>query len=522
LMLEGPLSSASTFMISGRESYPDKTMRTLSSSSSPIDFHYSELTAKLTNRLTSNQQISLSGYFGNDDYRNSASGNDIHLNNHFSWNNGMLNLHWIGITTPSLFLSSALIYSHYGFDLQHIMTVQSIPYSGIPLSSNYSIGDVDFLAQAEAYYDENHTVRSGIEVIHHSIDAAISKFSTQTASLFFRDYSAWEASFYLQDQWKILPGMSVNLGARATSFAGNQGSFSAIDPRFSVFVSINEQTRFYSSFSTINQFLHPYRNSGVFLFYPTTFWYPSTDSIHPTTSIEGTLGIERSMANDAYLVSIESYYRVTNNLHEFTFDSTTANLEDLSRTILLGTGKTFGIVFNLEKRYGDFTGKINYNLSWAFEQCANLNYGNEFSPPFDRRHEVQLQMQYRFAEEWMAGATCVLTSQQSASINQTMYLLSNNGNGRGTTIANASYELLDVNGSRLPGFQRLELSVSRNLLLFHLPSQVSLRLLNSYGLMDTYSWTMHQSNITSLKWRADLRQINLFPLYPALSFNVKF
>ncbi|HVN47758.1 MAG TPA: carboxypeptidase regulatory-like domain-containing protein [Bacteroidota bacterium] len=527
VLFEGPLADQTTFLISGRQSYPDAVLRFVQPASSPIDFGYSELTAKLVNRLNSNQQISLSGYFGNDSYRNSVSAHAQQLQNNFSWSNSMMDLRWIGITAPSLFLSSSLVYSRYGFDLQHGWTINSIPYSGTPLSSKYSIEDFNFHALAEAYYDESHTVRSGVELVHHGIDATISEFSSQTASLSLQGYSAWEASFYLQDQWKIFPGMSVNLGARATSFIGDHGSFSAIDPRFSLLISLDEQTRVYSSFSTINQFLHPYRNSGVFLLYPTTFWYPSTDSLHPTTSLHVALGFEHAMTNDEYLSSVESYYRVTNNLHEFLLDTTVAASEDLNNAVLFGTGRTYGFIFHLEKHRGNFTGSINYNLSWAYEKFSQLNNGNEFSPPFDRRHEVQIQAQYRFDENWNAGALCVFTSRQSSSITQ-LFILSNSplttNHSKGVSISNSNggYDVIDINGSRLPGFQRMEVNISRRLLLFNLPSQFTLRFLNSYGLLDPYEWTLQQNTMRSLQWNADLRPIELFPLYPVLEFSVRF
>jgi hypothetical protein len=372
-------------------------------------------------------------------------------------------------------------------------------------------------------------VRAGVDLVHHGINANISEFSSQTATLSLQNYSAWEASFYLQDQWKLFPGVSVDLGARATSFLGNNGSFSAIDPRFSLLISINDQTHLYSSFSTVNQFLHPYRNSGVFLLYPTTFWYPSTDAIHPTTSLHIALGVERAMYNDLYVASIESYYRVTDNIHEFNLDTTTTALQDFNSTILLGTGKTYGFVCNIQKRVGDFTGSISYNLAWAFETFAKLNNGNEFSPPFDRRHEIQFTSCYRVSEHWTAGILCVFTSRQSSSIAQSYirsYAVDPNSTkittSTGTSVNDALNELIDVNGSRLPGFQRLEFTLTRQFVFFKLPSQFSLRLLNSYGLLDPYEWTLQQNSFPSLQWNAQLREINLFPLYPVIDFLVRF
>ena len=123
-----------------------------------------ELVSKIANRLSGNQQISLSGYLGQDSYNNQIDSANSQLRNNFTWGNTMLDLRWIGIVSPSLFLYSSAVYSRYGFNLQHNLIENSNPYSGLPLSSNYYIEDISFHASAEDYYDESHIVRAGVEV----------------------------------------------------------------------------------------------------------------------------------------------------------------------------------------------------------------------------------------------------------------------------------------------------------------------------------------------------------------------
>ena len=55
-------------------------------------------------------------------------------------------------------------------------------------------------------------------------------------------------------------------------------------------------------------------------------------------------------------------------------------------------------------------------------------------------------------------------------------------------------EFLDVNGGKLPGFQRLEFSIVRGFMAWELHCRFSFRLLNSYGLLDPFVW-----NRTALK-----------------------
>jgi hypothetical protein len=528
LSLEGPVTGNTTFLASGRRGYPDVAMQIHPPEGvKPSLLGSSELITKITQRLSGSDQVSLSGYLGKDIYNNEAEGEEGVLKNDFSWGNRMFDLRWIGIVTPSLFLHISAVYSQYDFTLHHNINWNSLLYSNSQFSSDYVIEDFSINAHAENYYDEDHTIRAGVEFTHHRIDGNISKFSSQTASLSLKNLSVWETAVYLQDQWNILPGIAAELGGRITSFTSEKGSFSAIDPRFSLLVSFNEQTRFYSSFSVINQFIHPYRQSGVFLIYPAIFWYPSTEKARPSTSLHVTLGMERSLKDDAYIVSMEAYYRITNNLHEFGLDSIPAQVKDLEQLLLLGTGRTYGLTCSMRKRTGEITGVLTYNLSWSGETFAQINGGREFNPPFDRRHELQTAVSYEAGENWVLSALCVIISKQSSIITPNVI---QSGDEKERTnpmttewgnVVMAQNGFVDINGSKLPGFQRLELDVTRRFLLLNLSCQFSLRFMNSYGLLDPFIWKL-RNTMDGLKWDASLREQNLFPLYPAVEFSARF
>jgi hypothetical protein len=523
LALEGPFTNNTTFFVSGRRGYPDIGMQVFPRDGVvPSRLGSSELITKITHRFSGSDQVSMSGYLGGDTYQNKVIGDREQLDNNFSWSNRMLDLRWISIATPFLFAHASVIYSRYDFDLQHRVIDNSLSTYNTRLSSDYTIEDWNFNAHAENYYTEDHTLRAGVELIHHGIHATISEFSSQVAPYALQNYSSWEAVVYLQDQWKILPRLLVELGGRATSFTSDKGSFSAIDPRFSLLVTLDEQTHLYSSLSAINQFLHPYRSSGVFLLYPTIFWYPSTEKIHPSTSLHATLGMEYSFMDDAYIISAESYYRIINNLHEFGNDTTALHSNNLEQLSLSGTGKTYGLSCSLRKRLGDVTGSISYNLSWSFESFMEINDGGEFNPPFDRRHELQVTSSYEVAENWTLGALCVVASGQSLPLESISVAPKAASERNDLTVNVAPREFSDVNGSRLPGFQRLELNIIHRFMLRNFPCQFSLRLLNSYGLLDPFIWKLQRSGSNELRWNATLRDVTLFPLYPAVEIVVRF
>jgi hypothetical protein len=269
----------------------------------------------------------------------------------------------------------------------------------------------------------------------------------------------------------------------------------------------------YGSLTTINQFLHPYRNSGVFLFYPTIFWYPSTEKIKPSTSLQVTLGVEAG--DDTFVASAESFYRTTSNLHGFGIDTVTARTSELDNAILYGTGRSYGVEFALHKRTGDLTGSVSYTLSWVTEQFAEINGGNPFSARLDRRHELQVSASYTPAENWIFGAVAVVASGENPASFETPLI-------NGDRNFSPALAIPDVNGSRLPGFQRLELSATRVFSLSGVQCLLSFRLLNAYGLVDPFSWGLRNVSDPRLMWTASLDELKLLPLFPTLGILVRF
>lgn len=480
--------------------------------------------AKVTHHLSKDQKISLSGFLGQDTYGNyiaRPAGN--HLTNSLRWGNRTANLRWIGVVSPSLFFYASAVYTRYGFDADHRLE-GTVVNTGELFTSEYRIEDLALRAHAEYFYDEYHTVLAGVELSRHRLGGTISEFSSQIGAMTFDGFTPWELAVYFQDQWRLTPSVMAELGARATSFVASQGSFSAIDPRFALLVTLREDLRIYSSFSAVNQFVHPYRHSGIFLFYPSIFLYPSTEEIKPSTSLQVSLGMEKSFREDQYRLTVESYYRMTHNLHEFVYDTTAART--LSDALLVGEGSVYGAEVTIDKRLGAFTGSVRYGYSWASNRFAELNNGAPFRPRFNRRHELYLMASYAPHENWTIEAIALLSSNQFPSFAPSGVETDRNtaqDKADPRAAFEASYaEPFDLNGGRLPGFQRLELRLQHRFSSFGLPSEVTLRLLNGYGLVDPFVWQLTGNSDNRLRWRVTFDAPPLVPLYPVLSMGVRF
>ncbi|MGA9120782.1 MAG: TonB-dependent receptor, partial [Bacteroidota bacterium] len=523
LSLESPVGGATSILVSGRREYPEPAVPFLEYYGTPSRQGSSEVIVKLTNILSASSRLYLSGYLGRDSYTNNVNGTQQHLDNNFSWGNSAANARWIGIATPSLFLQASAVYTRYDLSLEQVLTRVGTPLpAGVSFSSEFAIEDMTIRAVAEHYYDLEHTFRAGVELTRHRMKGGISEFATQNSPLSFNGSAFWETAVYVQDQWRLFPGMTAELGARATSFTGGQGSMSAVDPRFSLLFSPGEETRVYASFSTVNQFIHSYRNSGVFLLYPAIFWYPSGENVKPSTSLQFRVGAEKGWNGDEFVGSAECYYRVVENLHDFGLDTTLTQTRNLEDDILYGTGKSYGLAFTLRRRIGDLTGSIGYTLSWGSNRFPSLNGGNAFAPRFDRRHEVQFSASFAPDQDWRIGLLAVLAIESINLFPQPVAQLAAYQSPKARSAAGTPAWLVDVNGERYPGFQRLELQVLRAFSLAQMHCTLSLRLMNAYGLLDPFVWQLQDNPDVRLKWNAALQNLKLFPLFPTVGLTVKF
>jgi hypothetical protein len=528
LLLEGPVYDEMAFVISGRRGYPDVFFPRYGTDETPSDLNSSEVMAKVTHHLSGNQRLSLSGYFGQDTYGNQiADRGGNQLSNALRWGNATANLQWIGVASPALFFFASAVYTQYGFDVEHLLgRIDGSPTELLreTFRSNFLIQDAAVRAHAEYFYDEYHTVLTGVDLVRHRMTGRISEFSSQLAPMSLDGFAPWELSVYFQDQWRLAPSVLAEVGARATSFIAKQGSFSAVDPRFSLLVSLDDDLRLYSSFSAVNQFVHPYRHSGVFLFYPSIFLYPSTDEIRPSTSLQVSLGMQKSFDENRYTIAVESYYRTTQKLHEFVFDTTVVTT--LPDALLLGEGNVYGADITFDRRIGDLTGSIRYSFSMASNRFAELNGGEPLRPRFDRRHELYAMVSYSPHENWTIGAVCLLSSNQFPSFASGGLKAHDVLATPASTVPERSHvqysEPYDLNGGRLPGFQRLELHVMHRFSWFVMPFQATLRLLNGYGLIDPFVWRLQESSDNRLRWQATFDAPPILPLYPVVSVGVRF
>lgn len=193
------------------------------------------------------------------------------------------------------------------------------------------------------------------------------------------------------------------------------------------------------------------------------------------------------------------------------------------------TGDAYGLDLKLETNQPWFYGAINYGLAWVnYEReqvrvvqdvVNNMVVSREesrlqrFTPPHDRRHQVNVLMQftrgpYALSLRWLLGTGLPFTSAQGFYDAVRVQQPDNSINTQpGTPVLVQSD---DIYGSRLPAYHRLDVSVERRFRTRWLTATVQASLINVYDRANLFSYDLFAG-----------QRVNQLPLIPSLGVLIK-
>lgn len=514
--VEGPITEDATFMLSGRRMYLDAVLLALADPDSVPQYYFYDLNGKVNYRVSENDRIFLSGYFGRDVLNNAPVEPDLF---EIDWGNATANLRWMHIASPQLFTNFSLIYSNYNFST---LFMQRDARSSNSASFKSISGIRDYMLRGELQWfpSEDHIIKAGTEVTEHRFRADASAEIDEFARI-DRDptiLTSLDAAVYAQDEWQITPQLSSNLGLRLYYF--EQGNYLRVEPRASLAFKATDDITIKGAFSLGNQFLHLITRNDISL--PTDVWFPSTANIKPAEASQYVLAFEQLLFDREYLFTVEGYYKKMNNLLEYK-DTATLSLDvPLESSFTRGNGESYGVELFLQKRLGALTGWLGYTLAWTRRTFPELNLGRTFYPRYDRRHDVSVVLTYQLGESWELGATWVYGTGQA-------YTMAT-GNFEYDALVQEDRYYLDTrsdyterNGYRLPAFHKLDLNFTHSFKWFELPWQVSINIYNAYNHMNVFAQSLvTEYNETTGESETKIQQITLFPFIPTFGINVKF
>lgn len=523
LNAEGPIQKGkSSFLFGARRTYADAIGRLSGIKEAKNAYlYFYDLNMKLYFALSQKDQLSISGYLGQDKMVLKDLADT-------GWGNTFLTARWVRTWNQKLSSATSLAFNQYKYDFNADLGMQEGGKAKI----------VDYTLKHEYRFQPNEksTWRFGIHATHHDIapgDYYVDS-KEQSNSLNLHHRYSLESAIFASNQWKISDNLEVIYGLRLSAFSAlgnsmyydlndqrevvdstwyNSGKFVKtyfnLEPRISAVYKFNRQSSIKASYARTTQSMHllTYTSTGT----PFDRWTSSSNNIKPQISDQFSLGYFRNFADNMYEFSVEAYYKDLKNQIDYK-DHADFQTDDVVETELLyGKGRAYGVELMLNKRTGRFTGWISYTLAKSERKIDGINEGRWYNAFQDRTHDISVVGIYELNRKWTLSASWVYYT------------------GNALTFPSGKYQIdgkdvmyyAERNGYRAPAYHRLDLGAT--LLLkktAKYESELAFSLYNAYGRRNPYmiSFETNKEDPT----RTSAYRYSLFTYIPSITWNFKF
>lgn len=515
--IEGPLNDSSTYIFSARRMFLDRVLAAVPNTGSIPRYGFYDFNGKINYFLSDIDRIFVTGFFSADKLTNPPANTDVDFG--IEWSNATTNLTWTRFNSASVFTNTSIMFTNYNFST---LIKDKFPTAvSLDFFTESEITDLRLQRDMQILYGENHTFKTGAEIIYHD-------FTTTTSDYFIEELrykdgygtsiKSFEAALYVQDEIKFQDFLTANAGIRM--YYLQAGKFLQFEPRVSLSYFFLDRFTLRTAFSIAHQNLHLLARNDIFL--PTDVWYPSTANVKPGRSVQGSVGFEAVSYNKSFLFSMEGYYKKMTNLHEYR-DNAEFNYEaEFEEQITTGYGEAYGVEFFINKRLGPVTGWIGYTLAYTKKFFDRLNKGLPFCPRYDRRHDISVVGAYNLSDELSFGATWTYATGQAYSLPIGQYAITSLVNPTGGT-PQVGFEYSARDGYRLPPFHKLDISLKYLYSLTENQIEFSLNIYNIYNRYNAFSkYIGYKLEPGTNRKIPVLKQFTLFPFLPTIGVNFKF
>ncbi|MCH2083851.1 MAG: TonB-dependent receptor [Saprospiraceae bacterium] len=531
LTLEGPIEKEqSSFMVSARRTYVDIFTRLANQANeenedfSPIpDYYFYDLNTKINFKLGEKDRLYLSGYFGRDVF---GFSNDF-FNFDFDWGNATGTARWNHVFNPKLFANTTFTYSDYQYNIQNRVT-------GFSFKVGSKIRDTN--VKTDFYYAINNqnTIRFGAVATYHQFQVGRLQAGSDDGEIEFsagQNFDGIQTGAYISDEITFNPQLKLNAGVRLSGFFNDGDTYFGLEPRAALNYILNDKVALKASYARMYQYLHLVANSGITL--PTDIWYPSTKLVKPQRSDQIAIG-GSYLLNRNLFFNMEGFYKFLDRQIEFVDGAQLFANDNLEQEFAIGKGRSYGLELSVEKKEGSLTGWIGYTLSWTRRGDFDLiddtrffeqNRIGDFSPIYDRRHDISVVAIYEINRRLTATATFVYGSGDLRWLPTGRFTFQD-VYGQNLSPVVPIYE--GRNNYRLPAYHRLDLGLVIKFFPNWGESDLTINVINAYDRRNTFFIFLEPETVTDintgieLPTRVSANQVSLFPILPSLTWNFKF
>ncbi len=546
ISFDGPLGNKNTtFLFSVRRSFYDLFSRLFQKTFSNDDlstwYYLYDINAKICHRFSDKDRLFFSIYTGGDKFgiqenvsltNNGKKFSESEYETGILWGNTMTALRWNHVFSKKLFGNTSVSYSSFRYN--NFSDGTQISNS---VKTNYrydfysGIKDWNLKTDFDYYPSNNHKIKFGWSSIFHNFKPSISSYNEKVGSLKAMDttinsgnLNSTEFYLFVEDEWTILPNLTVNMGLHAVGYFVENTTFLSVQPRINANYQFIRDYYLKASFATMQQNLHLLSNSGSG--FPTDLWVPATRKVEPEHSMQIAVGFAHDIIkkNMNIEISVEGYYKTLSNLIEFqegvSFYSANTWEEKIEKN---GNANVYGIEFLIHKKEGKINGWIGYTLSKNTRQFDNLNSGYSFPYRYDRRHDISIVLNYNISEKisfscsWVYGSGNALTlaTEKSNLMNYDYnYAAKNNTNFE---VYEDVHNYNGRNNYRMPAFHKLDLGINFIKKLKRGSRVWNISIYNVYNHQNPFM-LYFKADVGNIK----LIQMSLFPIIPSVSYCYSF
>lgn len=490
---EGPIGNGSWFL-SGRRTYFDQLVHLAGldkgDDALPLYYFY-DANAKLNQDISDNDKVSFVGYFGDDNLTFVIGDNELKLN--MQWGNRTGALKWTHLFSQTVFSNFTASYSKY-------KATTGATFGGFDVSQENSVTDYSLRADVDFFAANNHLVKLGVWWSQYEIqyleraDGEPYDFKERPAQI----------SFYGQDEWSIDMRWIAQFGLRVEYQDLTKNV--SVGPRFNIRFNIDEYSMVKFATGMYYQFLNAVPAGSDNGFSPFDIWVPINEKMKSSRSVDYVLGYETKYFED-FTVSLETYYKEYYDVLLFKREIT--QTLDVSELFHVGSGRSHGIEFFLQKRAGNFTGLFGYTLAWTFRTFPDLNDGKEFMPKFDRRNDLTVSANYQLNELWTVSSTFTFATGQSYTPASGFWTDYTTGNPQRRVEPGPLYS------KRLLPYHRWDISVNKKITMFDIDGSWHFQIFNVYNHRNIWF-----KNFDYNKNPIEVTDVRLLPIIP--SFGIEF
>lgn len=491
LLLEGPIPYGS-FIFTGRKSYSNAILKKfLNDKNAPVDFYDLGFKLNYSNpNFVNGGKFILHGFASDDKLSNNSS-----LSEDIKWSNKIIGFKWSQVTDVPLFYEIGVSWSNFEGEVKPNLS-KSRPRSN-------TLNDLSLNMNLNYIFESQNEVAFGIDLSNVE-----TKLYLQNNVGAISDINSQGTNISIFGKFKFLEydnfGLDIGSRLNLSSLTQSRKNAFLLEPRVSTTYQLFPWITLKSAWGIYSQELTTLsdENEVISLFEP---WIISPSYLPISKAIHYTVGAKLNLTDFATL-DVQGYYKVLQNIATLNEAKILVTDPDL----LTASGESYGWEFmaNINKEPIGIT--ASYSLGWSYKHLNNWTY----YPRYDTRHTISLLgiinlgNQWQFSVMWMYNSGRPFT--QSLGYYDRLYFENLHYNDYLLENFIPFSILSDKNLGRLPQYHRLDISLSKKIILWWFKIDLEGSLINVYNRANIFYYDRNTG-----------KRINMLPFLPSATIRVE-